>query len=81
MQIMNANEPSEETKNNWHNDPKNWIWGILHYNPKDKRIFPPKRTKQLGLTINFANPNSVLIFNCRASFVPSTSLRMTNRYV
>ncbi|PWB20749.1 DUF5808 domain-containing protein [Flavobacterium sp. HTF] len=55
-------EPSEEDKDKWIKDPKNWIWGIFYYNPKDKRIFPPKRTKQLGLTINFANPNSVLLF-------------------
>jgi uncharacterized membrane protein len=52
-------EPSEEEKNNWHNDPKNWIWGFFYYNPQDKRIFPPKRIKQMGWTINFGNPNSV----------------------
>ncbi|TCN53922.1 DUF5808 domain-containing protein [Flavobacterium circumlabens] len=27
----------------------------FYYNPKDKRLFPPKRIKQLGWTINFAN--------------------------
>ncbi|WP_343615501.1 DUF5808 domain-containing protein [Flavobacterium sp.] len=52
-------EPTEEEKNNWQNDPNNWLWGIFYYNPKDKRIFPPKRIKELGWTINFANPNSV----------------------
>lgn len=55
-------EPTDEEKDKWINDPDNWIWGIFYYNTKDKRIFPPKRRKQLGLTINFANPNSVLIF-------------------
>lgn len=61
---MNYNEPSEEEKNNWQNDPKNWIWGIFYYNPKDKRLFPPKKIKEFGYTTNFANPNSVfaLIF-------------------
>ncbi|WP_281231702.1 DUF5808 domain-containing protein [Flavobacterium gelatinilyticum] len=56
---MNYNEPSEEEKNNWQNDPKNWIWGIFYYNPKDKRLFPPKKIKEFGYTTNFANPNSV----------------------
>lgn len=59
---MNANiEPSQETQNEWNNDPDNWIWGIFYYNPKDNRLFPPKRIKELGWTINFANPNSVFL--------------------
>lgn len=53
------NEPSEETKERWLNDPDNWIWGIFYYNPKDKRLFPPKKIKAFGYTTNFANPNSV----------------------
>lgn len=53
------NEPSEETKNQWQNDPDNWIWGIFYYNPKDRRLFPPKKIKEFGWTTNFANPNSV----------------------
>lgn len=53
------NEPSEETKNQWQNDPDNWIWGIFYYNPKDRRLFPPKKVKEFGWTTNFANPNSV----------------------
>ncbi|KFF04938.1 DUF5808 domain-containing protein [Flavobacterium reichenbachii] len=55
------NNPSEETKNRWHKDPNNWKWGIFYYNPEDYRIFPPKRIKQLGWTINFANPNSLFM--------------------
>lgn len=55
------NDPSEETKNRWHNDPNNWVWGVFYYNTEDKRLLPPKRTKQMGWTINFANPNSVMI--------------------
>lgn len=57
---MENQKPSEE-ENNWHNDPDNWVWGIFYYNPKDKRMFPPKKIKELGWTINFANPNSVFI--------------------
>ena len=59
--MKDYNEPSEETKNQWENDPNNWIWGMFYYNPKDKRLFPPKRIKEFGWTTNFANPNSVFI--------------------
>jgi len=34
---------------------------MFYYNPKDNRLFPPKGIKELGWTINFANPNSVFI--------------------
>ncbi|QLC67277.1 hypothetical protein LPB248_13490 [Flavobacterium sp. LPB0248] len=56
-----SKEPSEEEKNNWHNDSNNWVWGMFYYNPKDKRMFPPKKIKELGWTINFANSNSVFL--------------------
>lgn len=55
-------EPSKETKDNWRKDPSNWIWGIFYFNKEDKRLFPPKRIKELGWTINFGNPNSILFF-------------------
>ncbi|MEP6627386.1 MAG: DUF5808 domain-containing protein [Ginsengibacter sp.] len=41
-------------------DPSNWIWGIFYFNKKDKRIFPPKRDRYAGWTVNFANPYSIL---------------------
>ena len=44
------------------NDSAQYKWGIFYYNPNDKRIFPPKRNKNLGWTINFANPYSILAF-------------------
>lgn len=50
-----------ENQDKWQNDPDNWIWGIFYYNPEDSRLFPPKKIKQLGWTINFANPNSVFL--------------------
>jgi len=55
------NKPDHENQNEWNNDPDNWIWGMFYYNPKDNRLFPPKGIKELGWTINFANPNSVFI--------------------
>nr|WP_199001967.1 DUF5808 domain-containing protein [Flavobacterium sp. ASV13] len=59
---MNSNyNPNEEPENERNNDPENWIWGIFYYNPKDSRLFPPKRIKAMGWTINFANPNSVFL--------------------
>ena len=58
---MKADEkPSEETLEIWHKDPNNWFLGIFYFNKKDKRIFPPKKIKFLGWTVNFANPISVL---------------------
>jgi uncharacterized membrane protein len=59
--IMESKEkPSEETLNQWHADPDNWKFGIFYFNRKDKRIFPPKKIRALGWTVNFANPISVL---------------------
>lgn len=46
----------------WRNDPSKWIWGIFYFNRDDKRILPPKRIPAMGWTINFANPNSILLF-------------------
>jgi uncharacterized membrane protein len=66
---MNNNEPTEDTKTQWNNDPDNWIWGIFYHNPKDNRLFPAKRIKQLGWTINFDNPNSVFLALIAIAFV------------
>jgi uncharacterized membrane protein len=58
---MKSEKPTQEDYDNWHKDPNNWYLGFLYYNPKDKRLFTPKRIWQLGLTINLANPYSTLI--------------------
>ncbi|NOY76490.1 MAG: hypothetical protein GXO76_01340 [Calditrichaeota bacterium] len=34
---------------------------IFYWNPKDKRLFVPKRYG-IGWTVNFANPFSILMF-------------------
>lgn len=58
---MNSSEkPSQETLNEWHQDSANWYLGIFYFNKKDKRIFPPKRIRGMGWTVNFANPKSIL---------------------
>ncbi len=54
--------PSKETLDKWHKDPNNWKFGGIYYNKEDKRIFPPKRVKWMGWTVNFANTKSVLVF-------------------
>ncbi|WP_269225549.1 DUF5808 domain-containing protein [Flavobacterium eburneipallidum] len=60
--MEDPDNPSPETQERWFKDPNNWIWGIFYYNPKDNRIFPPKRNSNYGagFTTNFANPKSVL---------------------
>jgi uncharacterized membrane protein len=58
---MERNEkPSEETLEQWHKDPNNWVLGIFYYNKLDKRIFPPKKLRAFGWTVNFAHPFSIL---------------------
>lgn len=59
---MKKEKPGKELLEQWHNDPGNWRLGIIYYNKKDRRIFPPKRIKGLGWTVNFANPYSYLTF-------------------
>ena len=58
--MTNTGKPTKETLEKWHNDPDNWKWGWAYYNKEDKRIFPPKRHKYLGWTVNFANPMSII---------------------
>lgn len=50
---------NQEFKNEDYKDPKYWKWGMFYFNKKDKRIFPPKKIKQMGWTVNFANPISI----------------------
>lgn len=58
---MSSNqEPTKEISDKWRNDPNNWVWGIFYYNKEDSRIFPPKKIEEMGSTINFANPRSIL---------------------
>ncbi len=52
--------PSRQTLDEWHDDPTNWKLGVFYFNKKDKRLFPPKRLKWTGWTVNFANPVSIV---------------------
>lgn len=60
FKIVKKPRPDQKILDAWHDDPANWRAGIFYYNPKDPRIFPPKRIEGLGWTINFANPISIL---------------------
>ena len=51
----------DDEEESWRNDPENYKFGIFYFNPNDQRIFVPKRIKELGWTLNFANPFSWLI--------------------
>ena len=68
-------KPTKETLENWHKDPNNWKWGIFYFNKDDKRIFPPKRNKYLGWTVNFANPISII-----ALVVLTVAIILISRY-
>ena len=54
--------PTEEQLEQWRKDPSNWKLGLFYYNPEDERLFPPKRVKWAGWTVNFANPKSIVAF-------------------
>lgn len=52
---------SKELKENWHEDPKNWILGFLYFNKSDRRVIVPKRNPFMGWTVNFASIYSYFI--------------------
>ena len=54
---MKTNSNTEDV-----NNPDHWILGLFYFNKNDQRLFPPKRFKYLGWTINFANPYSIFAY-------------------
>lgn len=66
--MENQENPNQETLEKWTKDTKKWIWGIFYYNKEDQRIFPPKKIEEMGITINFANPKSILALLVALSF-------------
>lgn len=55
-------QPTKEQIEQWHNDPKNWKWGSIYYNPEDPRSWVDKRIKWMGWTVNFGNKKGVFSF-------------------
>ena len=49
-----------EQEEQWRKDPNNYVWGLFYYNREDKRLMPPKYYKEMGWTVNFAYPKSIL---------------------
>lgn len=50
-----------QNEDEMHQDPNNWKWSCIYYNPNDKRIFLLKKNPAFGITMNFANPKTYLI--------------------
>ncbi|MDP5200658.1 DUF5808 domain-containing protein [Flavobacterium sp. DG2-3] len=72
---MKSEKPTQEDYDNWHKDPKNWfLLNSIYFNPKDKRLLPPKKIKWMGWTVNFANPYSVLILIAILALIPLSQL-------
>lgn len=55
-------KPTKEQIEKWHNDPNNWKWGVIYYNPEDPRGWVSKRIEWMGWTVNFANKKGLLFF-------------------
>lgn len=54
-------KPTKELLEEWHKNLNNWKFGVFYFNKADKRIFPPKRNKYFGWTVNFANSTSIIV--------------------
>ncbi|CAA0195070.1 conserved hypothetical protein [Tenacibaculum maritimum] len=54
-------KPTKELLEQWHKAPNNWKYGIFYFNKDDKRLFPQKRNKYFGWTVNFANSTSIIV--------------------
>ena len=52
----------------WHKDSKNWKLGVFYFNKKDSRIFVDKPNPNFGITLNFANPKSLVVIIVSALF-------------
>ncbi len=59
--LINLKRMEDFKYKEWHDDEQNWKMGIFYFNPADPRIFPPKRIKQLGWTLNFARWQAWLV--------------------
>ena len=72
-------EPSKKTSDRWKNNPNNWVCGIFYYKKEDSRIFPLKKEEEMGFTINFANPKSVLSFLASLAFFAMIAFFISNK--
>ena len=54
-------KPVSGNFNHLENNPENYKWGIFYFNPDDPRIILTKRSRVMGLTLNFGNLWSYVI--------------------
>jgi uncharacterized membrane protein len=52
---------SNPDQTNMEENASHWFLGVFYFNPKDKRLLPPKRFPLMGWTVNFANPYSIAL--------------------
>ncbi len=76
--MSSENTSIKKLKEQWHNDPKNWKYGLFYFNKDDKRIFSPKRNKYLGWTVNFANATSIITFLVLITLILLVTYFLTN---
>ncbi len=50
-----SDKPSQEQLDRWHSDPSNWRAFGFYFNPRDPRVWLPKRFPVMGWTLNFAH--------------------------
>jgi len=43
-------------------NPEYYRWGLFYFNREDSRVFVPKMVSRTGWTLNFARPESYIIF-------------------
>ncbi len=53
--------PSKDTLEDWHKNPKYWkLKGLFYYNKEDERIMVDKQNPNYGTTLNFAHKKAYL---------------------
>jgi uncharacterized membrane protein len=50
-----------QSEDEMHKDPDNWK-GPFYYNPRDKRLFVPRKMAGAGYGLNYANPEAKWIW-------------------
>lgn len=60
-------------------DNKNYKFWVFYFNPKDERVFVPKKIESLGITLNFAKKESYLFLVGAGLFFGFVSFFILNR--
>jgi len=65
---MDSKKPTQKDYNDWKNNPNNWFLGFFYFNKQDKRILVDKKKEEMGSTVNFANPKTIVALLVAAIF-------------